>query len=147
MKMASMRKTLLATAAATALSWPAAPALAQSAQGQDPSGPEEPTTGPVAAIETPQAEGETVVITGSRIRRTDTETIAPVTVLDQQSLTDRGFVSASDALNQVTSMAPALAISPANGDPSGSGQQFPNLFGLGPGRTLTLVNGRRMVTS
>lgn len=144
MRTGSMHKRLLATAAAVAILCPAAPALAQEAQDQDQAPPEEPTTGPVEAVE---SEEEAIVVTGSRIRRTDTETVAPVTVVDQQSLTDRGFVSAAQALNQVTSITPALAISPANGASSGSGQQFPNLFGLGPGRTLTLVNGRRMVTS
>ncbi|WP_129793810.1 TonB-dependent receptor domain-containing protein [Sphingosinicella sp. CPCC 101087] len=133
---------LLSTAMAAALASPLAPVHAQNAIQAE----QEPAIGPLEATAEEPVE-ETVVITGSRIRRTDTETVAPVTVVDTQSLTDRGFVSASDALNQVTSIAPALAISPANGASSGTGQQFPNLFGLGPGRTLTLVNGRRMVTS
>lgn len=105
-----------------------------------------PATGPVEAVVEDES-APSIVVTGSRIRRSATDTPAPVIAVDQQSLTDRGFVSASDALNQVTSIAPALALSPANGSSSGSGQQFPNLFGLGPGRTLTLVNGRRFVTS
>jgi iron complex outermembrane recepter protein len=88
-----------------------------------------------------------VVVTGSRIRRTAVDTPAPVTVVDQQLLTDRGFVSAAQALNQVTSINPQLNLAPGNGASSGSGQQFPALFGLGAGRTLTLVNGRRFVTS
>ncbi len=140
MKFGSIQSRLMVSATALALIAPLAPAFAQ----DDGSLVEEPGIGPIEAAD---PLGETVVITGSRIRRSDTETSAPVTVLDAQSLTDRGFVSAADALNQVTSIAPALAISPADGSSSGSGQQFPNLFGLGPGRTLTLLNGRRMVTS
>jgi outer membrane receptor protein involved in Fe transport len=50
-------------------------------------------------------------------------------------------------MNQFTSNSPALNQAPGNGDSSGDGQQFPNLFGLGTGRTLTLVNGHRFVTT
>lgn len=151
MRLASARRLLFTTVAVAGMIVPA-PLLAQDAI-EDPvvttdqdehAAVEEPTIGPVEAVE---PAGDVIVVTGSRIRRTDTESVAPVTVVDQQSITDRGFVSAAEAVNQVTSIAPALAISPANGAASGSGQQFPNLFGLGPGRTLTLVNGRRMVTS
>jgi outer membrane receptor protein involved in Fe transport len=50
-------------------------------------------------------------------------------------------------LNTVTSNIPQVPQAAGNGSAAGNGQQFPNLFGLGAGRTLTLVNGRRMVTS
>lgn len=88
-----------------------------------------------------------VVITGSRIKRAETTTEAPVAVIDAQAIMDRGFVQAGQALNELTSNMPQFAIAPGNGAAAGSGQQFPNIFGLGPGRTLTLVNGRRFVTS
>lgn len=93
------------------------------------------------------AADEEIVVTGSRIRRTDTSTSAPVTIVDAQSLTDRGFVQAGQALNNVTSVAPSIPLSGGVAQAPGNGQQFPNLFNLGAGRTLTLVNGRRMVTS
>jgi iron complex outermembrane recepter protein len=140
----AVRRAALSSVMAAALIWPGSVLAAEVSQV-----PEEevdrPTTGPIEAAEA--EEGTAIVVTGSRIRRSDTETSAPVTVLDQQSITDRGFVSAAQALNQVTANVPALAIAPGSGASSGSGQQFPNLFGLGPGRTLTLVNGRRFVTS
>jgi iron complex outermembrane receptor protein len=93
------------------------------------------------------AEIGEVVVTGSRIRRTDTETSAPVNVVGQQDILDRGYTQIGEALNRLTSVAPMQPATPGNGAVSGSGQQFPNLFNLGAGRTLTLVNGRRMVTS
>lgn len=95
----------------------------------------------------PAGDIEAIVVTGSRIRRAETATAAPILTIDDRAFTDRGYVSAAGALNQVTSNVPALNLSPGDGSPSGAGQQFPNLFGLGPGRTLTLVNGRRFVTS
>ncbi len=100
-----------------------------------------------AAGEAPQSKDNDIVVTGSRIRRASTDTSAPEVAVDQQSLVDRGYTSAAQALNDLTFNTPALNQAPGNGDSSGSGQQFPNLFNLGPQRTLTLVNGRRMVTS
>ncbi len=89
-----------------------------------------------------------LVVTGSRIRRTDPETVAPVIMASPDDLADRGFVQFGDLLNQNTSNTPALPITTTQGLPVlTAGRQSPNLFGLGPGRTLTLVNGRRMVTS
>ncbi|MFN4186268.1 MAG: TonB-dependent receptor plug domain-containing protein, partial [Hyphomonas sp.] len=48
---------------------------------------------------------------------------------------------------QITSATPSAPVANGSGSAAGSGQQFPNLFGLGAGRTLSLVNGRRFVTS
>lgn len=90
---------------------------------------------------------EEIVVTGSRIRRADTETSAPVSVVSEQTLTDRGVVQVGDMLNQISSNVPSFPIAAGSGSAAGSGQTFPNLFGLGAGRTLTLVNGRRMVTT
>lgn len=88
-----------------------------------------------------------IVVTGSRIKRVETETAAPVLVVDQEVMEARGFIQSGQALNQMTSIQPALPLAAGNGSVAGTGQQFPNLFGLGAGRTLTLVNGRRFVTS
>ncbi|WP_199554348.1 TonB-dependent receptor domain-containing protein [Sandaracinobacteroides hominis] len=105
---------------------------------------------PVAA-QAQQVDGadsaEDIVVTGSRIRQSNANLLAPVVEVGQQQLVDRGYVSAADALNDLPSNVPALNQADGTGETSGSGQQFPNLFGLGAGRTLTLVNGRRMVTS
>ena len=88
-----------------------------------------------------------LVVTGSRIRRTETGTSAPVTVLDEDALIERGYTNLGQMLNQVTSNTPSFPISTTSGFPAGPGQTSPNLFNLGAGRTLTLVNGRRMVTT
>lgn len=88
-----------------------------------------------------------IVVTGSRIRQSATDTPAPIVALDSQYLADRGFTSAAQTLNTLTANVPSLNVSPNSGQAVGSGQQFPNLFNLGAGRTLTLVNGRRMATT
>jgi outer membrane receptor protein involved in Fe transport len=86
-----------------------------------------------------------IVVTGTRIRAQ--ETPAPTMRLDAEVFGERGYVNAAQAINQLTSSVPTLIVGRNDGQSSGSGQQYPNLFGLGAGRTLTLVNGRRFVTS
>jgi outer membrane receptor protein involved in Fe transport len=94
------------------------------------------------------ASGDVVVITGTRIRRTETETAAPVTMFTAEDLTERGYLQVGEMLNKVTSNVPSEPVPPFQGVfVFGQGRHSPNLFNLGPGRTLTLVNGRRMVTS
>ena len=88
-----------------------------------------------------------VVVTGSRIPRTDTTTAAPIAVVDQSVLAEHGFNNVGEMLNQVSSNVPQFPEAQASGFPAGAGQTYPNLFNLGTGRTLTLVDGRRMVTS
>lgn len=90
---------------------------------------------------------DTVVVTGSRIRRTAASTSAPVVEVDAQQIADRGYLSAGDLLNDLPSLDPQLNQADGSGESSGSGQQYPSLFGLGTGRTLTLVNSRRFVTT
>ena len=90
---------------------------------------------------------EEIIVTGSRIRRSPADTIAPIVVISGDTFPERGYVSASEALNDVTSISPELSLAPGSGSSGGPGQQFPDLFGLGTGRTLTLVNGRRFVSS
>lgn len=110
-------------------------------------------TAPAAAFQdaAPLAQGsaelDDIVVTGSRIRRVNTDTAAPIVSVDSQALTDRGYISTAELLNQITSLNPVLNQADGTGEASGTGQQAPSLLGLGAGRTLTLVNGRRFVTT
>jgi outer membrane receptor protein involved in Fe transport len=100
-----------------------------------------------AAADSSTNVGE-VVVTGSRIPRTDTTTAAPVTVLSAGDITDYGYTQVGQLLNEVTSNVPSFPTPPFTGVPvENAGRQAPNLFDLGVGRTLTLMNGRRMVTT
>tara|TARA_R110000782_G_scaffold182437_6_gene272700 strand:+ start:40436 stop:43447 length:3012 start_codon:yes stop_codon:yes gene_type:complete len=98
-----------------------------------------------SVVQPEEAEGSAIIVTGTRIR--NNETPAPKLQINAQTLTDRGYVNAAQAINQITSTIPTAIVGKNDGLSTGSGQQFPNLFGLGEGRTLTLVNGRRFVTS
>ncbi len=107
----------------------------------------EAETAAVADMGGAAAVEDAIVVTGSRIRRSETQTSAPMTSFGKQDLTERGYVQVGELLNDVTSNVPDFPINPTKGYPAGSGQTYPNLLNLGAGRTLTLVNGRRMVSS
>ena len=92
-------------------------------------------------------EIEEITVTGSRIPRAGFDTMMPAIVVDAQFIQDRGFTDIASALNEV----PAFGV-PGNSTEGGQssqsvGQNFVNFFGLGSQRTLTLVNGRRFVSS
>lgn len=132
-------KSLLNTCALAAIASALVAPLAV-AQEEDPAAT-------VPAAEDATATLETVVITGSRIRRDVASTPAPVVTFGEAAFAERGLISAGDALNEITSLRPQLNQAAGDGSSSGSGQQYPELFGLGTGRTLTLVNGRRFATT
>lgn len=93
-------------------------------------------------------EGEVIIVTGSRIQRTSVDTREPSIIIGSDSLEERGITNIGDALDQIPAFGPP-ASSPV-GDQAGSfgsGQTFVDFFGLGSQRTLTLVNGRRFVSS
>ncbi len=90
---------------------------------------------------------EEVVVTGSRIKRSNYDTSAPIIALDKQTLDDRNFTNVADLLNEVPAFgAPAASPDGAQGG-FAIGQNVVNFLGLGSNRTLTVVNGRRFVTN
>lgn len=93
-----------------------------------------------------EAAEEAITITGSRIRRTGFDTLEPALVVSQEYLNKRGLTNVADALNELPGF--GIGITPEGGQSGfGVGQNFVNRFGLGSARTLTVVNGRRFVSS
>ena len=89
-----------------------------------------------------------VVITGSRIARPDLDRLQPTTVVGAETFDQRGYTDVGQALSEL----PAFGIqssSAANQQPNAFGiaQSFVDLYSIGSQRTLTLVNGRRFVSS
>ena len=99
------------------------------------------------------AEPEEVVVTGSRITRTQYEVAQPVTIIYGEEYENRGYTNAADALFDVPGIGVTNSLSAGSGGSFGNqsslsvGQALANNFGLGSGRTLVLVNGRRFVGS
>ena len=85
-----------------------------------------------------------IVVTGSRIRRTELTSVQPIQVISSETFDKRGFTNVADALNELPSS--GIPVNPI-GDQGGfgTGRNFVNIFNLGTNRTLTLVNGRRFV--
>jgi len=83
-----------------------------------------------------------VVVTGSRIRKVDAETSAPVFTLDRADIEAQGLTSIGDVIQNLTSNGTALNTTFNNG---GNGETRVSLRNLGSNRTLVLVNGRRWI--
>jgi iron complex outermembrane recepter protein len=86
-----------------------------------------------------------IQVTGSRIKRADVEGALPVTVIDREQLEMSGEVSVADYLRNTTFNSFG-SFRPQSGS---SAQSFAgiSLRGLGEGRTLILIDGRRAPTA
>lgn len=88
---------------------------------------------------------ETVVVTGSLIKRTVDESSQLVTTVDSEELVRRGSTNALDILAAVSQHQPIATSS--DGARSGGLTNLANLRNLGPENTLVLVNGKRVVNN
>lgn len=118
------RRSLLATTmiGGVALAMAASPSFAQSQDGS--------------------TEVGEIVVTGSRIVRQDYVANSPVATVSAEQIQARGDVNVEQILNQLPQVVPGLS---ANSNNPANGSATVDLRGLGPSRTLVLVNGRRFV--
>jgi iron complex outermembrane recepter protein len=88
-----------------------------------------------------------VVVTGSRISRSGFTAPTPVTMLGAERLQERGISHIGEALNELPSF--RASVTPATVQNTGGnvGARILDLRGLGPERTLVLVDGKRFVPS
>ncbi len=113
-----LKRGVLASAVAAAVLQMAGQAYAQTAPAAEP-------------------EVQAVVVTGSLIRRVANEGAMPVTTIKAAELEARGHTELKDlVLEQPQSL--------SLGTNSGAAGPVVNLRGLGPMRTLTMLNGRRL---
>ena len=97
---------------------------------------------PVAAQNT---QLDRVEITGSSIKRIDAETSLPVSVISRDSINKSGASNVQELVDRLSyNNGGGLALGQSIGDGSANGQVGASLRGLGRGRTLVLLNGRRM---
>ena len=114
--------------------------LAQEASQEDKS----VVTAPADA-ESPVTPAD-IVVTGSRIARSGFSAPTPVSVVGADRLEQRGVTNIGDALNELPSF--RATTGPASQGLSETGYiggRILDLRGLGPVRTLTLVDGKRFV--
>lgn len=130
-----IRSVLNQGAASTALALAlfSAPAMAQEGATED-------------QVVEEEGEEDVITVTGSRIRLPNLEGSEPTTTIDRDYIDQRNFVNVADALNDLPQI--RGSVTPNGGQAAfGQGVNFINNFGLGSNRTLTLINGRRVVSS
>lgn len=87
-----------------------------------------------------------ITVTGTRVRLPGITSFEPITTITAQYIEDRGLTNVADAVNELPGV--RGSVTPAGGQgPFGQAANFINTFNLGSNRTLTLVNGRRYVSS
>jgi outer membrane receptor protein involved in Fe transport len=152
------RQRLLTTTLLVGASMVASPVLAQTtppAPAQNPpdnsgtpTAPE--TTAPLAGQTTPpstNAQGapvkapQEIIITGTRIPQPNLTSASPVTVLSAQEVKLQGTTRTEDLINSLPQAFSAQGSNVSNG---ATGTATVNLRGLGPARTLVLINGKRL---
>src|SRR5499427_3876134 len=110
---------------------PAAEAAQPAAEAAEPSAPRRGK----------MAGEEEIVVTGSRVRRRDLTTPAPITVINKEQVEASGKVSIGDFLQTLPEQGNAVNTSVNNGN-AGDGSTRVSLRSLGAARTLVLQIGR-----
>lgn len=95
----------------------------------------------------PAASGSTIIVSGSRIARPNLDSTVPVTSVAADEVLNDGSISLGDALNDLPSLRSTFSTSNSQRFIGTTGLNILDLRGLGTTRTLTLVNGRRHITS
>ena len=119
-------------------------AAAGTAFAQDQSAQPKGNTNPAA----PQKAStlQTVVVTGSHIRRVDLETASPVVTIDRAAIQASGKLTLGDLVQQLPSMTGGN-VNPQVNNSGGKGNSTINLRGMGSNRTLILVDGQRLLSA
>ena len=94
-----------------------------------------------AAADADKVTLEEVIVTGSRIKRHDVESVSPLLVTSAAQIKLSGHTRLEDMMNSLPQVEASQTGFISNG---ASGAASLDLRGLGATRTLTLINGRRM---
>ena len=102
---------------------------------------------------------EEIVVTGSRIRRSNVDTPIPITTVDAQTIRNSGKLNLIDVLKETPALMNSTDLASIEDTPAGAetvsgssgglavGLSLLDLRSLGTKRTLVLVDGRRHVGS
>lgn len=88
---------------------------------------------------------EAIVVTGTRIARRDAVAESPILSVEREEMTTSGFITVEQYLNTLPQVTPG--VSSQSNNPSSNGRAFVDLRGLGAGRNLVLIDGRRPMGS
>lgn len=116
-------------------------ALAQDAAAADASAQQDPAQTTPGTTPSEITQLDRMVVTGTRIQSQTVTASSPVTEIQQEEFQYTGATRTEDLVNQYPQMSPAFDAFTNNGS---LGYPTVDLRGLGAGRTLTLVNGKRL---
>lgn len=122
-----------------------APAMAQDTEAADTAAPQDDAT--AAASE----DSNVIVVTGSLISRRDATSSSPISTVDASVLGSTASPSLDKIIGQLPQFSGAQGAAEV-GDSQGTigfsgGQSYSDLRGLGPNRSLVLLDGRRLMAS
>lgn len=109
-----------------------------------------PAATPAASAQASEAEpGEELFVTGTRVRRKDLSTPAPVAVMTREQWQQSGKLTVGEFLQSLPEQgnAPNFQLNNGGATYSAEGSTRISLRSLGVTRTLVLLNGRRVVPS
>lgn len=97
------------------------------------------------------ADGPEIVVTGSLISRRDAKSSSPISTVGESELAATGQPSLDKVIGQLPQFSGAQGAAEV-GDTQGTigfggGQSYSDLRGLGPNRSLVLLDGRRLMSS
>jgi len=134
-----MERKLLTTAVCAVLFVPAMSVHAQEVSTQDPA--QEPTSSQEAQPREQATDLDRVIVTGSRIPRTQIETASPVTTITADEIQRQGFRNVSDVLRAQPLATGSLQDNQFAGSFTANATTV-SLLGLSPSFTLILLDGR-----
>lgn len=149
MKYATLRGCLLASTmfagslGSLAAEAQTAPSVPSELATDDPAQQTELTANAPATTPLPQNDaGGDIVVTGSRVASPNLTSASPITVVNAQDIRLQGATRVEDVINNLPQAFASQSSSVSNGS---TGTATLDLRALGDQRTLTLVNGRRLM--
>lgn len=100
-----------------------------------------------ATTPAPAQKVERVEVTGSNIKRTDSETATPITIITREEIVKSGASTLNEVLQNVTASGLGSFSETNTNLSSGGGAAGISLRGLGASYTLVLLDGRRVAPS
>ena len=97
----------------------------------------------VAGAHAADAQDMRISVTGTNIKRVDTETAAPIETITREDILASGLQTISEVVRQITANNNGTVSPSFTNGFSASGSAV-SLRGLGPNNTLVLLNGRRL---
>ena len=99
-------------------------------------------------IEQEEEKVEKIVVTGSRIKRDSFSVATPLVTMNKDAIADTGLGSLSEILvDNIPSINASISNTTSQSSVASTGISSISLRGLGSDRTLTLIDGRRVVSN